>query len=319
MKINGNEFVWVEKYRPRTIDDIILPEAYKDIFRGYITNNEIPNLLLTSNNPGLGKTSIAKILVKETNADMLFLNGNLDTGVDIMRSRVIDFCSSASLDDSPRIVLIDEFENLSQNSAASTKSTIEAFPNTTFIFTANYINKIPEPVRNRMIHFDFDEIYFKNKSEIGKLILKRLMYILENEGVNYDKNDLPKIIKAYYPSTRGMIQVLQRFSNNQKLELNDTLKEGANIFNLLTDTLKEKDFKEMRKLINNVIDCGGFYEYFFKNLDILEDNSKPEAILILARYQDMDHSARDKTITLGACCVELMSKCKFLKINLKGE
>lgn len=313
MKINENEFVWVEKYRPQTIDDIILPEAYKDIFRGYITNNEIPNLLLTSNNPGLGKTSIAKILVKETNADMLFLNGNLDTGVDIMRSRVIDFCSSASLDDSPRIVLIDEFENLSQNSAASTKSTIEAFPNITFIFTANYINKIPEPVRNRMIHFDFDEIYFKNKSEIGKLILRRLMYILENEGINYDKNDLPKIIKAYYPSTRGMIQVLQRFSNNQKLELNDTLKEGANIFNLLTDTLKEKDFKEMRKLINNVIDCGGFYEYFFKNLDILEDNSKPEAILILARYQDMDNSARDKTITLGACCVELMSKCKFIK------
>ena len=313
MKINENEFVWVEKYRPQTIDDIILPEAYKDVFRGYISNNEIPNLLLTSNNPGLGKTSIAKILVKETNADMLFLNGNLDTGVDIMRSRVIDFCSSASLDDTPRIVFIDEFENLSQNSAASTKSTIEAFPNITFIFTANYINKIPEPVRNRMIHFDFDEIYFKNKSEIGKLILKRLMYILENEGVSYDKNDLPKIIKAYYPSTRGMIQVLQRFSNNQKLELNDTLKEGANIFNLLTDTLKEKDFKEMRKLINNVIDCGGFYEYFFKNLDILEDNSKPEAILILARYQDMDNSARDKTITLGACCVELMSKCKFIK------
>ena len=237
MKINENEFVWVEKYRPQTIDDIILPEAYKDIFRGYITNNEIPNLLLTSNNPGLGKTSIAKILVKETNADMLFLNGNLDTGVDIMRSRVIDFCSSASLDDSPRIVLIDEFENLSQNSAASIKSTLESFSNITFIFTANYINKIPEPVRNRMIHFDFDEIYFKNKSEIGKLILKRLMYILENEGINYDKNDLPKIIKAYYPSTRGMIQVLQRFSNNQKLELNDTLKEGANIFNL---SLKEK-------------------------------------------------------------------------------
>ena len=313
MKINENEFVWVEKYRPQTIDDIILPEAYKDIFRGYITNNEIPNLLLTSNNPGLGKTSIAKILVKETNADMLFLNGNLDTGVDIMRSRVIDFCSSASLDDSPRIVFIDEFENLSQNSLSSIKSTLESFSNITFIFTANYINKIPEPVRNRMIHFDFDEIYFKNKSEIGKLILKRLMYILENEGVNYDKNDLPKIIKAYYPSTRGMIQVLQRFSNNQKLELNDTLKEGANIFNLLTDTLKEKDFKEMRKLINNVIDCGGFYEYFFKNLDILEDNSKPEAILILARYQDMDHSARDKTITLGACCIELMSKCKFIK------
>lgn len=108
MKINENEFIWVEKYRPQTINDILLPESVKAIFKGYIDSNEIPNLLLTSTSPGLGKTSIAKILVKDTNADMMFLNGNLDTGVDIMRSRVIDFCSGASFDESPRVVLIDE-------------------------------------------------------------------------------------------------------------------------------------------------------------------------------------------------------------------
>ena len=312
MKINENEFIWVEKYRPQTLEDILLPESVKSIFKGYIDSNEIPNLLLTSTSPGLGKTSIAKILVKDTNADMMFLNGNLDTGVDIMRSRVIDFCSGASFDESPRVVLIDEFENLSVNSTASTKATIEAFPNISFIFTANYINKIPEPVRNRMIHFDFDDIYFRNKAELSKAILRRLMYILENEGIEYDKSDLPKVIKAFYPSTRGMIQALQRFSSSGKLELNESLKEGANIYNLLLESVKDKNFKEMRSLVNNVVDCAGFYEYMFKNLDALEDASKPEAILILARYQDMDASARDKMITLAACLVELMSKSKFI-------
>ena len=163
-----------------------------------------------------------------------------------------------------------------------------------------------------MIHFDFDDIYFRNKSELSKAILRRLMYILENEGIEYDKNDLPKVIKAFYPSTRGMIQALQRFSSSGKLELNESLKEGANIYNLLIESIKEKNFKEMRSLVNNVVDCGGFYEYMFKNLDILEDQSKPEAILILAKYQDMDSSARDKMITLAACLVELMSKSKFV-------
>lgn len=312
MKINANEFIWVEKYRPQTLEDILLPESVKNIFKGYIDSNEIPNLLLTSTSPGLGKTSIAKILVKDTNADMMFLNGNLDTGVDIMRSRVIDFCSGASFDESPRIVLIDEGEQLSPASLGSIKSTMETFSNTSFVFTANHINKIPEPVRNRMIHFDFDDIYFRNKTELSKAILRRLMYILENEGIEYDKNDLPKVIKAFYPSTRGMIQALQRFSSSGKLELNESLKEGANIYNLLLESVKDKNFKEMRSLVNNVVDCAGFYEYMFKNLDVLEDASKPEAILILARYQDMDASARDKMITLAACLVELMSKSKFL-------
>lgn len=312
MKINETEFVWVEKYRPQTLDDILLPESVKTIFKGYIDSNEIPNLLLTSTSPGLGKTSIAKILVKDTNADMMFLNGNLDTGVDIMRSRVIDFCSGASFDESPRVVLIDEGEQLSPASLGSIKSTMETFSNTSFVFTANHINKIPEPVRNRMIHFDFDDIYFRNKAELSKAILRRLMYILENEGIEYDKSDLPKVIKAFYPSTRGMIQALQRFSSSGKLELNESLKEGANIYNLLLESVKDKNFKEMRSLVNNVVDCAGFYEYMFKNLDVLEDASKPEAILILARYQDMDASARDKMITLAACLVELMSKSKFI-------
>ena len=159
MKINENEFVWVEKYRPLQLDDIILPKTIKETFLEYITQSKVPNLLLTSNSAGLGKTSIAKILVNETKGDLLFLNGNLDTGIDVMRSRVIDFCSSVSIDDNPKFLLIDESENISPLAINSLKALMESFTNITFIFTANFVNKLPEPIRNRLQHYDFDDIY----------------------------------------------------------------------------------------------------------------------------------------------------------------
>ena len=312
MKINENEFVWVEKYRPRVLEDIILPKTIKDIFLEYITQSKVPNLLLTSNSAGLGKTSIAKILVNETKGDLLFLNGNLDTGIDVMRSRVIDFCSSVSIDDNPKFLLIDEAENLSPLAGNSLKALLESFTNITFIFTANFVNKLPEPIRNRLQHYDFDDIYFRNKQEIGKEILKRLIFILQNENITFNKEDLPKVVKAHYPSVRGMIHALQKMSSNGELILSDVLHEGSNIFNTLVETIKEKDFNKMRSTTANVLDCGGFYEFMFKNLDLLVDESKPHAILTLAKYQSMDSVARDKEITLSACCVELMSSCKFV-------
>lgn len=312
MKINENEFVWVEKYRPQNLDDIIIPKTIKAIFKGYIDSNKVPNLLLTSNSAGLGKTSIAKILVNETKGDLLFLNGNLDTGIDVMRSRVIDFCSSVSIDDNPKFLLIDEAENLTPLAGNSLKALLESFTNITFIFTANFVNKLPEPIRNRLQHYDFDDIYFRNKQEIGKEILKRLIFILQNENITFNKEDLPKVVKAHYPSVRGMIHALQKMSSNGELILSDVLHEGSNIFNTLVETIKEKDFNKMRSTTANVLDCGGFYEFMFKNLDLLVDESKPHAILTLAKYQSMDSVARDKEITLSACCVELMSSCKFV-------
>ena len=164
-----DNFIWIEKYRPSCLEDLVLPTEYKEKFNSYIQERKIPNLLLTSQAPGLGKTSLAKILVKATEADCLFLNGNLDTSVDIMRSRVIDFCSSVSIDGNPKVVIIDEAESLSSLAIDSLKSTLDTFSDITFILTANQETKIPEPVKNRLIHFDFDEIYFKNKKEVIKL------------------------------------------------------------------------------------------------------------------------------------------------------
>ena len=306
-----DNFIWIEKYRPSCLEDLVLPAEYKEIFNSYIQERKIPNLLLTSQAPGLGKTSLAKILVKATEADCLFLNGNLDTSVDIMRSRVIDFCSSVSIDGNPKVVIIDEAESLSSLAIDSLKSTLDTFSDITFILTANQETKIPDPVKNRLIHFDFDEIYFKNKKEIMSGIAKRLKAILEKEEVSYSNEDLVRVIKVFYPSTRGMIKSLQQFSNQGKLVLTDKLEEQGNIFNLLIENIKDKNFGEMRKNISKVIDFGGFYTFCYKNLDMFKDECKPAIILELAKYQDMDFRARDKMITLGACCVELMRKSKF--------
>ena len=209
-------------------------------------------------------------------------------------------------------ICVKNCENLSHLAANSLKALLESFTNITFIFTANFVNKLPEPIRNRLQHYDFDDIYFRNKQEIGKEILKRLIFILQNENITFNKEDLPKIVKAHYPSVRGMIHALQKMSSNGELILSDVLHEGSNIFNTLLETIKEKDFNKMRSTTANVLDCGGFYEFMFKNLDLLVDESKPHAILTLAKYQSMDSVARDKEITLSACCVELMSSCKFV-------
>lgn len=209
-------------------------------------------------------------------------------------------------------ICVKNCENLSHLAINSLKALMESFTNITFIFTANFVNKLPEPIRNRLQHYDFDDIYFRNKQEIGKEILKRLIFILQNENITFNKEDLPKIVKAHYPSVRGMIHALQKMSSNGELILSDVLHEGSNIFNTLVETIKEKDFNKMRSTTANVLDCGGFYEFMFKNLDLLVDESKPHAILTLAKYQSMDSVARDKEITLSACCVELMSSCKFV-------
>ena len=300
------EFVWVEKYRPRNLEELILPEEYSNIFQKFIDEGKIPNLLFTSTNPGLGKTSLARILAKETNADILTLNGNRETGIDHFRGRLIDFCSSLAIDTDTKIVFIDEAENLSSLAVDSLKSTIEQFTNVSFIFTANFVEKIPEAVRNRLQHYDFDEIYYSNKKEVMKSALKRLIYICEKENITYKKEDLLEILKVYYPSIRGSIKILQQLSMSGELVLTNKLKEQGNIYNILLEDIKNKNFGEMRQEITKVLDPGAFYTFCFKNLDFFEDKVKPKVILTLAKYQDMDSRARDKQINLDACLVELM-------------
>ena len=307
--IRKDQFIWSEKYRPGTIDDVILPLELKKKFGNYIKEGRFPHILLSSTSPGLGKTSLVFAIVEDLDADVLWVNGSGEAGIDVIRNRVKDFISSVAIDDSPKIVVIDEADGLGkEHSQKILRGLIEEYSkNSTFILTCNYKEQLIEPLRNRFIHFDFDNLYNQNKKEIGLQIFQRLQFILDNEGVEYDKASLTPVVSNMYPSVRKMVLVLQQSVDDGKLNLNESMINLSGKFVEILNGVKNKDFITVRKLLQDLDDPGSLYTYIFKNLDewFIED-SVPQVILQCAKYQDMHANARDKAICAAAFIVELM-------------
>jgi len=314
-KVSQNESVWYRKYRPRTIDDVILPKEMKETFKKYIENEDFPHILLSSPNPGTGKSSLSFSIVEDLNADVKVINGSQDNGIDTFREEVKHFITSGSLDDSKKIVLVDESCGLSQSAQKNLRGMIEEFSSsTTFIFTCNYIDNIIEPLQNRFVIYDFDEIYVKHKKDIGKQILDRLKFILDNENVEYDVKDLMPIITNNYPSVRAMVGVLQKSVQNGKLVIDENLISLNSKLDKILNYTKEKNFKSIKEELNKMSNVDSIYSYTYKNLDnLFKEESIPQIVITTAKYQDMSSHARDKQITAGAFCVELMMnpKVKF--------
>jgi len=313
-KIKENEFIWAEKYRPQTVDDVILPEEIRNQFKEYIKKGNLPNLFFVSYMPGLGKTSIVNALIKDLNADNLWINGSQDRGIDTFRIRVRDFAVSKGFDD-PKIIVIDEADGLVQEGAQKLLRGLieEVSENASFIFTANYAEKLIEPLRNRLIEFNFDEIFQKNKKEIAKQMYLRAAWILENENVKYDKKVLQKIIVELYPSFRKIVLFLQKNVINGELKVQENEINILGKFEKIMNLVKEKNFVEMKKMINDFSNISSIYSYVFKHLDdYFEPKSQPQVILLTGKYQDMDYFARDKTITAAAYLVELMSSPQII-------
>jgi len=307
-KIDNSHFIWAEKFRPQCVDDVILPKDVKDKFKKYIADERFPHILLSSTNPGLGKTSLVNSIVKELNADVKWINGSQDRGIDTFRDTVKDFITSVSIDDSPKLVVIDEADGLTKEAQKILRGLIEEFSkNSTFILTCNYKEQLIEPLRNRFIHFDFDNLYNQNKKEIGLQIFTRLMFILDTEGVEYDKKSLSPVVSNMYPSVRKMVLVLQQSIDDGKLNLNESMINLGGKFEAILNGIKNKDFINVRKLLQDLDDPGSLYTYIFKHLDewFVED-SIPQVVLQCAKYQDMHSNARDKAICSAAFSVELM-------------
>jgi len=307
-KIDQNQYIWSEKYRPQTIDDMIMPEEMRQKFKGYIKEGRFPHLLLSSVNPGLGKTSIVNAIVKDLDADLKFINGSGDAGIDTFRNEVKDFVTSVSIDDSPKIVVVDEADGISRDGQKNLRALIETFSkHSTFIMTCNYKEQLIEPLRNRFIHFDFDTLYNQNKKEIGLQIHKRLQFILDNEGIEYDVKDLGPIIQNMYPSVRKMTLVLQQSIQDGKLVLDEKMINLNTRYTEILNLIKGKNFIDTRKTLQDLDEPGSFYSYIFKNLDEwFKPEAQPQVILLCAKYQDMHERARDKAINTSAFAVELM-------------
>jgi DNA polymerase III delta prime subunit len=312
-----SDFLWVEKYRPKKIQDCILSEDLKQTFLEFVKKKEIPNLLL-SGTAGTGKTTVARALCEEIGADYIIINGS-DEGrqIDTLRNKIKNFASTISLtkDANHKVVIIDEADYMNAESVQpALRNFIETFfNNCRFIFTCNYKKKIIEPLHSRCTVIDF-RITNGQKVKTATQLLNRLSTILKDEGIEFDKKILAEVIQKYYPDFRRTINELQRYSVRGKIDSGILFSLSEENNKDLIVKLKEKDFNGMRKWVIQNLDkepsalFTSIYEVLYLHLD---PKSIPQAVLIIAGYQYKAAFVADQEINMVACLTEIMAGCKF--------
>jgi len=308
LSVNEKEYLYVEKYRPKNIDDLIVTEDLKKQMRQWVQDGEIPNLLLTSRTPGTGKTSLAHTILTELGADALFVNASLESNIDLLRSKIQGFASTASFDGRPKIIVLDEADYLNANSTQpALRGFIEEFSkNARFILTANYANKLIEPLRNRLITIDFDEMITKNKQEIVKQTFVRNKAILENEGIKYTKDDLVWLIKHFYPSNRLILSKIQQFVKDGVLIIDKEDIDTDSVINNTLQAILKNDFDAFKLNVEKIADPSTLFLTLYENITDFPQVKRPEIIVTIAKYQSWDSQVRDRLINAVACGVEVM-------------
>jgi DNA polymerase III delta prime subunit len=310
------QFLWVEKYRPKTIEDCILPEGIKKTFKDFVKGGEVPNLLL-SGPAGCGKTTVAKALCHELGADFYVINGS-DEGrfLDTVRNQAKNFASTVSLssDAKHKVIIIDEADNTTSDVQLLLRANIETFyKNCRFIFTCNYKNKIIEPLHSRCAVVDFS-IKGKEKAKLAGSFFKRIQQILDQESVKYDQKVIIEIINKHFPDWRRVLNECQRYSAGGEIDSGILATFSDVAVNDLIKNLKEKKFAEVRKwVVSNLDNDAGIilrrvYDALYEHL---EGPSIAAAVLVVAKYQYQSAFVADQEINLLAALTEIMVECKF--------
>ena len=311
-----SDFIWVEKYRPKTIDECILPESIKKTFKEFLNKGEIPNMLLAGP-PGVGKTTVAKALCNELGVDYYVINGS-DEGrfLDTVRNNAKNFASTVSLasEAKHKVIIIDEADNTGNDVQLLLRAFIEEFAgNCRFIFTCNYKNKILQPLHSRCAVVEF-AIRGKEKQGIAAQFFKRLNHILEQERVESDKKVLVELINKHFPDWRRVLNECQRYSVGGVIDSGILATFSDVAVNDLVKNLKEKNFPEVRKWVNSNLDNDSsvLLRRIYDALnESLVNASIPAAVLIIARYQYQIAFVADQEINLLACLTEIMVECEF--------
>ena len=311
-----DEFLWVEKYRPKKIEECILPDNIKKKFLDFLDKGEVPNLLLAGP-AGCGKTTVAKALCYELGVDYYVINGS-DEGrfLDTVRNNAKNFASTVSLQATGRhkVIIIDEADNTTNDVQLLLRAFTEEFSgNCRFIFTCNYKNKILEPLHSRCAVVEFG-IKGKDRQTIAAQFFKRLREILDTEGVEYDNKVLVELVNKHFPDWRRVLNEIQRYSVSGKIDSGILATFSDVAVNELVKNLKTKNFAEVRKWIVSNLDndttvlLRRIYDACYETL---VPGSIPAAVLVLAKYQYQGAFVADQEINMLACLTELMVECEF--------
>lgn len=308
------DFLWVEKYRPHTIADTILPHHLKTVFQQFVNDDTVPNLLLTGR-AGVGKTTVARAMLDQLSADYILINGSLHGNIDTLRNDILNFASTVSFTGGRKYVILDEADYLNANSTQpALRGFIEQFSkNCGFILTCNFKNKLIEPLWSRMSVIDF-VIPKEEKSQLAAQFFKRVCGVLTKEGVEYDPKAVANVITKHFPDWRRVLNELQRYAASGKIDvgiLSDLQEES---FKLLIGYLKNREFSNVRKWVgeNADIDTATFFRKFYdQTFELMDPSSAAQLVLILAKYQYQAAFVADQEINIAACMTEVMVECSF--------
>jgi len=306
--------LYVEKYRPKTISECILPKNLNDTFEEMVKDGTPQNLLLCGP-AGTGKTSVAKALCSDLDAESIVINCSEDGNIDTLRTKIRSFASTVSLNGNIKVVILDEFDYSNANSIQpALRGAIEEFSkNCRFIITCNYKNRIIAPIHSRCTNIEFS-IPSEEKPGMAKRFLSRLRFILEQENIQYEEKVLAKLILRHFPDFRRVINEIQRYSVSGTIDVGILSDYDKIRIQDLISAMKDKNFTDARKWIVSNLDNSPpelFRKMYDSLSDNLEKNSIPDAILIIAEYQYKSAFVADQEINFVACIVELMMRCEF--------
>lgn len=312
MLYDDTEFLWVERYRPQNIDECILPQDLKNTLKEFVEKGEIPNLLF-SGPAGMGKTTVAKALANELGADVLFVNASMESGIDVLRTKIQNFASTVSFGGGIKIVILDEADYANPTSfQPALRGFIEEFSqNCRFILTCNFKNRIIQPLHSRCSVVDF-KIPSKQKPKLAMAFFKRLTEILDQEEIKYDEKVIVKMIEKFFPDFRRVLNELQKYSSSGVIDAGILVSmPEANMAELIK-TLNDKDWRAMRRWVSNNedVEMSSLYRDLFDNL-VDKVKEPPQLTLIIADYSYKSAFAADQTINLTACLTEIMATCNL--------
>ena len=307
-------FLWVEKYRPKTVGECILPTELKKTFTEFVKDKHIPNLIL-SGSAGTGKTTIAKAMVEEIGSTWMLINGSEESGIDVLRTKIKNFASTVSLEGGRKYIILDEADYLNpQSTQPALRGFMEEFhKNCGFILTCNYKNRLIEPLQSRCSNIDFT-IRNGERIKLAKSFFERVQDILNQEQIKFEPKAIAELINKYFPDWRRCLNELQRYSSSGQIDAGILVNLSSENIKELTGFLKAKEFTNVRKWIVNNLDNdpSRIFRTIYNSLyDNLDHSTIPHAVVIIADYQYKSAFVADQEINMLACMTELMSQVKF--------